>query len=88
MTALPHDETARWVAEAREALRGYPTTIPGPPPARDPISVGHQGAYAQCNNPCWEDPRTRAYVPIELEIAPGATVPLAEVKLAYPSPGE
>lgn len=83
---LNPEATKVWLKVARHLVKSHPLSIPGP--WDDPISVSHQGAYAQFINPLVERESDRQYVPIELEVAAGCVVPLAEVKLYYEDPVE
>jgi hypothetical protein len=79
---LPMEEARPWLEGAREALRGYPLTIPGP--YGQPLAVGHQDGFAVLINPMAERPEDKQYVPIEVEIVPGVIIPLVDVRVAYP----
>jgi hypothetical protein len=77
---LSEADARAWVRGAREELRGHPTTIKGP--TGDPCGVAIYADHARLINPVGDDGAGHL-LPLEAELAPGAVVPLAEIRLSY-----
>jgi hypothetical protein len=80
---LSLEKTRAWLADAREQLsaRPLPLTIRGP--FGENISVANQGAFAILPSAFVERSVDRQFVPLELTVAPGVVVPLAEARIYY-----
>jgi hypothetical protein len=80
---LPQQETQAWLSDARKQLSARPLPLSITGPYGDAISVSNQHDHALLPFGMVERDEDRQFVPIELTIAPGVVVPLAEARIYY-----